>query len=295
MLVGMHLDVESVRTFLAVLDHGGMTAAAERLHLTQSAVSWKIRRLEERIERQLFIRDGRDLRPTRVALDLVPDARQLVQTHDRAVRRLQTEKLVGTVRVGSNEEVSVRRLLALIGEFSQSHPGASVEFVTASTEELVPLVERGEIDVALVQVVEDDLRPDDTVLWSERLVWATARHWRFTEGEVPLITFGEHCFYRTFSEPMLDRAGIEFNVAVSVPSEPGVHAAVEAGLGVAVLGESHLGGDVIEWPRAGDLDPLPTVHQIARTAPGDPAAIATALVAVFDGELGPSTILRPAV
>ncbi len=289
----MQLDVESLRAFLAVLDHGGMTAAAERLYLTQSAVSWKIRRLEERIERPLFLRDGRELRPTRVALDLIPDARQIVQTHDRAVRRLASEKLVGTVRVGSNEEVDGERLLALLGQFSQTHPGASVEFVTAATEQLLPQLERGDLDVALIQVVDGDLRPDDTVLWTEQLVWASSRHWRYEEGVVPLVTFGERCFYRPMSEPMLDRAGIDFQVAVSVPSESAVHAAVEAGLGVAVLGEWHLGGEIIEWPRADEVGVLPRVHQIARTAPGDPAAVAAALVAIFDDELlGPDAELR---
>ena len=277
----MQLDVESLRAFLAVLDHGGMTAAAMRLHLTQSAVSWKIRRLEERIGRPLFVRDGRELHLTRVGRDLVPDARQMVQTHDRAVRRLTAETLVGTVRVGSNDEVGAQRLLAIIGRFNATHPGASVEFVTASTVSLSPRLDRGDLDVAVIEVTDDDLRPDDTVLWTEQLVWACSRDWPYVDGSAPMITFDEECFYRRLSEPLLDRAGVDFHVAVTVPSEAGVRAAVAAGLGVAVLGESHVGDDIVEWPRRREIDPLPAVHQIVRTAPGDPADVAQALVGAF--------------
>ena len=61
-MVALHLDVESLRAYLAVLDTGGMTRAAERLGMTQSAVSWKIKRLEERLGRPLLIRDGHAVR-----------------------------------------------------------------------------------------------------------------------------------------------------------------------------------------------------------------------------------------
>ena len=81
----MHLDVESLRTFAMVLETGGMTRAAEKLDLSQSAVSWKIKRLEERVGRDLLIREGRSLRPSRDGEELLGYARTIIDAHDEAV------------------------------------------------------------------------------------------------------------------------------------------------------------------------------------------------------------------
>ena len=85
----MQLDIESIRTFLAVLDHGGMTRAAEHLELSQSAVSWKIKRLEAKVGRPLLVRDGHTIRPSFEGRNLIDDARLMVELHDRAVSRLR--------------------------------------------------------------------------------------------------------------------------------------------------------------------------------------------------------------
>lgn len=285
----MQLDVESLRTYLAVLDHGGMTRAAEHLNLTQSAVSWKIKRLEERVGTPLLIRDGHTLRPTREGRSIMTDARMLVETHDRAVARLHSSELTGHVRVGSNEEVDPARMAAVLGRFKRVHPGATLEFLVEHTEHLVERVHNGDIDVAVVQVDDAHLEADDEVLWSDQLCWATCCENDFADGVVPLITFGEHCFYRPLSEPLLAAGGIDFNVSFSVSSTSGVRAAIEAGLGVGVLSRRYLGGDVVEWATAQRLEPLPPVYQIARVGPETPSAIVGALLESIVDELrGPA-------
>ncbi|WP_040491162.1 LysR family transcriptional regulator [Ilumatobacter nonamiensis] len=286
MTPALQLDVESLRTLLAALDHGGMTRAAERLNMSQSSVSWKIKRLEERIGRPLLIRDGHTLRPTRDGRALIPDARALVEIHDRAASRLQSSELTGTVKLGSNEEVDAAHMASLLGRFKWAHPNASIEFIIDYTTNLARGVDRGELDVAIMQVAEANLRPTDRVLWSDRLLWVTS-HANATDdaGPVPLITFGEQCFYRSLSEPDLNAANIDHLVAFSASTTRGVRAALAAGLGVAVLGSRHLGDDIIEWPRSSELPELPLVHQIARTVPGEAPAVATALVDAIAGEL----------
>lgn len=288
MAAAPQLDVESLRTLLAVLDHGGMTRAAEQLQMTQSAVSWKIKRLEERVGRPLLIRDGHSLRPTRDGRSLLADARNLVEIHDRAAARLTSSDLTGTVKLGSNEEVDPARMASLLGRFKRSHPQATIEFVIDHTEHLAHKIDRGEIDVAIVQVDEDHLRPTDRVLWSDQLRWVTCcDSARLSDDDaiVPLITFGPHCFYRAISEPDLVAAGIQHSVAFSASSILGVRAAIAAGLGVGVLGSRYLGGDIVAWSRASSLPDLPIVHQVARTVPGEAAQVATALVDAIAEEL----------
>lgn len=281
----MNLDVESLRTFLAVLDYGGMTAAADHLDLSQSAVSWKIKRLEERVGKPLLVRDGRSLRASTDGLALVDDARTIVDIHDRAVTRLRGSELSGTVRLGSNQEIGTDRLTLVLGRFKRTHPATSIAFELGPTEQLVAALDRGELDVVLIQVDDDGLRPTDTVLWSDELVWATCCESTYDDGLVPLITFGHACFYRPLSEPMLRQNKIDYTIAFSGPSATGVHSAVAAGLGVAVIGSRGLGGDIVEWQRGRSLGQLPCVHQIARSIPEGENETADALVAAIEAEL----------
>ena len=289
-MADLHLDVESLRTLLAVLDTGGMTSAAERLGVTQSAVSWKIKRLEERVGRPLLIRDGHEIRPTRDCRALLDDARTIVELHDGAVWRLRSPDLSGTIRLGSNEEIDATEIASILGRFKRSHPNATIEFVIDHTERLASMVDAGALDVVLIQVTDRQLRPDDTVLWSDQLEWVVNRNWTFDEGVVPLVTFGELCFYRKLSEPILDAAGIEHTNAFSGSASRGILAAIEAGLGVGVMSSWYLHEDeIIRWPRGESLPPLPRVHQIARTVPGETAAAAAALVGVIEEQLNEPT------
>ena len=254
--------------------------------MTQSAVSWKIKRLEERVGQPLLIRDGHSLRPSRAGRALLDDARTLVEIHDRAAARLQSSELSGMVKLGSCEEVDAARLASLLGKFRRSHTSASIEFVIDHSEHLMHAIDEGGLDVAIIQVDDAGLRPTDTILWTDQLRWVTSCEIvGNTEDVVPLITFGEHCFYRRLSEPDLVAAGIDFNVAFSASSISGVRAAIAAGLGVGVLGSRYLGGDIVPWHVEQQLPPLPIVHQVARTVPGEAAAVATALVDVIASEL----------
>ncbi len=281
----LQLDVESLRTLLAVLEHGGMTRAAEHLGMSQSAVSWKIKRLEAKIGRPLLIRDGHTVLPSRECRELLPDARAMVTLHDRAVGRLVSSELAGTVHLGSNEEVAASNMAALLGRFSRTHPDVHIEFHVGNSRDLSDGVERGELDVAVIQVSEAELRPADLILWTDQLKWITYRDCPFDEGPVPLITFGARCVYRPLSEPLLREAGIDYHIAFSGPSSIGVHAAVAAGLGVAVLSDRFLSDTVVEWPGAVELAPLPVVHQIARQVPGEASPLMAALMDAIDAEL----------
>ena len=274
----VQLDVESLRTLIAVLDWGSMTRAAQQLGMSQSAVSWKIKRLEQRVGRPLLIRDGHDLRPTRDGSALLDDARSIVEIHDRAVQRLSSPEFTGRIRVGSNEEVGATRLAGILGRLKLLHPAATIEFVVDQSRQLTPQLERGRIDVAVIQVTEEEVRPDDIVLWAEELRWATHRDMPYDEGVVPLITYGANGFYRPVSEPILERHGVRYRYTITAPTSASVRAAVEAGLGVAVLGERFLEGDVVEWGLAADLDPLPRSCQIIRTVDGERSEIAQALI-----------------
>jgi DNA-binding transcriptional LysR family regulator len=275
----MQLDVESLRAFATVLDAGGMTRAAERLDMSQSAVSWKIKRLEERVGRDLLIRDGRTLRPSRDGEELLRYARSLIETHDEAVARLTGSDLTGRIRLGATEEVGAHHLGPVVGRFNRIHPALTIEIRIDTSNSLLADVGEGRLDLVLVQIDAGDRQPDDTVLWLDELGWISSPEWTYLEGPVPVVSFGDDCFYRPRASRALAEAGVPHSFPFSGASTASVIAGVEAGFGVAVMSRRSIGGDVIEWPRAAQLPPLPPVYQVVRLAPGPVAPEVAQLVA----------------
>jgi len=281
----MNLDIESLRVLLTVLDTGGMTRAAARLHMGQSAVSRKVQRLEERVGQPLLIRDGHTLRPTRAGRSLLPDARAMVDLHDQAAARLSSSDLAGEITLSSNGEIDMEQIAGILGAFRRKHPATDVQFSVDHTGALTDWVAAGEIDVAIFQVIEDAMMPTDITLWSEDLVFVTSASEPFADEFVPFLDFGSCCYYNEFSHAILARGGIDFKTVFSAPTSADVRAAVEAGIGVAVMSARYLGGDVVEWKPAGVLEPLPQIKQIIRTVPGERPEAVTALVETIKNEL----------
>lgn len=274
----MRLDIESLRVFATVLDWGSMARAAEQLELSSSAVSWKIKRLEQRVGRPLLIRDGHDLRPTQAGRLILDEAPAMVLAHDRLVRRLTQPEFTGTLNVGSNEEVGAARMAGILGRFRFAYPEATIEFVVNQSRALLPLLARGRVDVAVVQVIEEEVQPDDVVLWTDELRWATHRDLPYDDGMVNLISYGEGGFYRPVGESILEKHGIEYNYTVTAPTSATVRAAVAAGLGVSILSPHWLNDDVVEWELGSTLEALPRSCQVVRTAPGEQPEVMRAIV-----------------
>ncbi|MEM7342336.1 MAG: LysR family transcriptional regulator [Actinomycetota bacterium] len=283
--MALQLDIESLRVLVAVVDRGGMTRAAELLGMSQSAVSWKIKRLEQRVGRDLLVRDGRSFRLSHDGAELITYARNLVDMHDEAVARLSSSDLTGRVRFGTTEEVSEFCMRNVLARFNRTHPMVNIELFVDRASQLDDRLQAGSLDVAVLQVGPEEVRATDTMLWENDLMWVSSHDWTYETGEVPLITFGEHGFYRPRAEAALVDAGVPYRVAFSGPSTSSVLSAVEFGLGVAVIGDRWVTGDLIEWPRAADLDPLPPAATVARTGRRTDSAVTRELIDEIEQEL----------
>ena len=210
----------------------------------------------------------------------------MVELHDEAVAHLTGSELTGRIRLGATEEVSAHHLGPVIGRFNRIHPALTIEIHVDSSANLDRRLRSGRLDVAVVQVEPDDRRATDTALWADRQRWISSPQWTYDEGPVPLVTFGAAGFYYARAQLALEAAGIESSVVFSGPSTASVIAAVEAGIGVAAISSRSVSGDVIGWPRAADLRPLPPVFQVARTQPGERPPEVAQLLADLERVLG---------
>lgn len=263
----MRLDIDSLRAFRAIVESGSFTGAASRLYLTQSAVSWKIKRLEERMGHTLLVRKGKGIELTPMGEELLIHAERILSAHDEAVASLELSELTGTVRLGCNDEPDLAGIAAVIRNFRVRHPQVKVHTRIALSSTVNSWLRAGELDLAIVQVVADELEESDVVLRTDQLAWfADADLVLPEDGAVPLITFGPRCFYRPIAEKRLREAGLDYSISLECESSAGVIAAVDAGLGVTVLNAHHPAAppEIRRWQDVVLPADLPEVCLVAR-------------------------------
>lgn len=227
------MDVDAVRAFLLAADLQSFTRAADVLDTTQSAVSLKLRKLEEQLGRRLLERTPRHVRLSAEGVAFLGRARELVNSHDRAAAAFDTEQR--RLAIGINQQLVGSELPSLLKRMREHDPHLQVEMRIAGTQELMRSQAQGELDAVLV------LRPDDRgkrgrVVFAEPFAWFAAVGWEPRAGQpLQLATQGESCRVRTQAVRALDRAGIEWREVFVGKGAAILGAAAVAGLAVALL------------------------------------------------------------
>ncbi len=231
-----NLDIDQLKTFLAIADTGSFTRAAEEVNKTQSAVSMQMKRLEESIGRNLFVRDGRGSRFSRDGDRFVEQACKLVAMHDEIVATFTKPELTGTVHFGTPDDYADLFLPEVLGRFARSHPQVTVDVECLPSEQLNEKIKRGGIDLALVTFRDNE--GEGEVIRREELVWVTSsRHSPQTLDTLPLATANGTCAWRNIATEALDKVGRKHRVAYTSPNRTAIDAAVLQGLAVAAMAE----------------------------------------------------------
>ena len=166
------LDTDQLRSFLAIVDSGSFTKAAERVHKTQSAVSMHIRRLEDQLGCALFVKQGRGARLTAEGERLIDFARRIVQVEAGAMAALSRKGLRGSVRLGIPDDYAETFLAEVLARFNRRHPLVEVAATCEASQELAAQVSAGALELALV--THHDSLHGFELLREEPLVWAAA-------------------------------------------------------------------------------------------------------------------------
>lgn len=231
-----NLDVDLLKTFLAIADNGSFTRAAEEVHKTQSAISMQMKRLEELLGVPLFAKDGRMSRFTPDGERLVDYARRIVSFNDEVVSVFTKPELTGTIRFGTPDDYAEKFLPEILARFARTHPLITVNVDCLGSSELFSRVKRSEIDLALV-THGCDIVTDEPVR-REQLVWVTSmRHCAHMAEVLPLAVSHSGCEWRGKVLKSLDMQGRKYRVAYSTPNSNAVNAAVMQGLAVGAMPE----------------------------------------------------------
>jgi DNA-binding transcriptional LysR family regulator len=263
---GMELHIDLLKTFLAIIDTGGFTAAGRRVFRTQSAISMQVRRLEETLGQPLFERAGRTFRLAPAGEALVPYARRLVKLHEEALTAMVKPDVTGSVRIGIIDDYALRFLPAILSSFASAYPQVQVTVRCEPTSLLVPALAKGELDLALVN---GDPSEEDQVVRREQVVWVTsANHLTHEEEPLPLAVFHTECIFRKWALEALDSVGRGYRVAYQSPSVAGVVATVSAGLAVAIMLASIVPQEFRILKKEDGFPDLPTARIVLKRAPG---------------------------
>lgn len=228
------LDLDLLRTFVAVAHHRNFTRAAAGVGRTQSAVSLRIRRLEEIVGVTLFERSRTAVTLTPAGETLRGYARHLLRLNDEALARLRDPEAHGLVRIGAPDDYATVLLPPVLAAFSKAHPLIQVEVTCETGRDLLPMLDDGRLDLVMATHPLDAFT--GAVIRREPLHWVAAPDFVHDPAEaLPIVVAPQGCVCRRLALTALDAQERPWRIVTTTRSLALIHSAVTAGLGVSVL------------------------------------------------------------
>ncbi|QMU59268.1 MAG: LysR family transcriptional regulator [Boseongicola sp.] len=253
------LDLDLLKTLVAIADTGSFSAAGAVVFRTPSAISMQVKKIEEILERPVFIRDSRSVRLTADGAFLLEHARRMLALNRDAVARFVQPDVQGVVRMGAPDDLAERFLPVMLRRFADSHPGVTVNVTVDMSDRNVAKYLQGELDLTII-TCDAGFEGDEEAetLYREPLVWAARKGGLAVEQTpLPVSVWEEGCVWRKAGIGGLDAQGRAWRIAFQSGNISGQRAAILADLAIAPLPKSSIGGDIIEAPAKYGLPALP--------------------------------------
>jgi len=243
------MDTRQLATFCAVVERKSFSQAAERLGVTQPAVSLQIRSLEERLGQQLFDRSGRRVEPTEAGLRLYRGAQRLLTLERQVLEDMAGEAegpLHGQLAIGASTGPGGTVVPVLLCEFAEAHPEVTIDLSISDTQTIVDRVARRELELGIVGATPRNRSVAYEPFFRDEVVLVCPPGHRFSGRTVtlddlrdePLIVMQEGAGVRQVIEDELRKAGTrlrDLDVRLELGLQESVKSAVEAGHGVTFI------------------------------------------------------------
>jgi len=271
----MLIDPSLLRSFVLVADLGSVSRAAEVVHLTQSAVSAQIKRLEEQLGCRVLKRTTRSIELTAQGEALLGYARSILTLNEQAVLRLSTvRRKRSVIRLGCSEGLQADWLFAALLDFQRLYPEVEVEVTGGISTALSERLREGALDILVAaQCGSSGL---GELLWSEPLIWAFPEHCYLNPVDpIPIAVLCEPCPYRDAALLALASHRRRWRVVLTAQSSGALLHAVTAGFAVTPLTPSIMPAGLKAIPVGEILPELPRADftmQVREGAPGKTVA-----------------------
>ena len=264
--------IDLLKTFLTVVEAGGVTRAAAALNVTQAAVSQQIRRLEDHLEQRLFEREGRRLVLAPAGERLMGQAQRLVSMGDELLASMRAPEFEGEVRLGVPYDIIASFVPPVLRRFARAQPRVRVSLVCEDSKVVRDKLKSGGVDLAIT--TETECGRHGETLRTDRLVWVGVPGGdAHTRDPLPVSLGAPTCVFRPVAVEALGRARRDWRAVCEVSRMEPVYAALEAGLAVAPLLRSSVPERFEILGRAARLPVLPEFRINLYAPPGlSPAA-----------------------
>lgn len=242
----MDVSLSSLRSFLAVAKHRGISRALGELHLTQPAVSRQIQSLEEYLDAQLFLRKGRFLKLTEAGYILEHYASRVFQLLTEAQEEIDGLKglIRGHLRISAATTVGIYMIPDILGAFKSEHPGIEISLTISNKEEVLRQVKAGTVDLGFAgpPVPFPDFA-SHAFMEDSMVLIVSPQHPFATRDSVTARELAEDVFIhrevgsgtREIIEGQLRRAGVSLTQTMELASTEGIKKAVSANLGISIV------------------------------------------------------------
>jgi DNA-binding transcriptional LysR family regulator len=292
----MLMDTRQLAAFCAVVERKSFSQAAERLGVTQPAVSLQIRSLEQRLGRQLLDRSGRRVEPTEAGLRLYASAQRLLQLEEQLLEELASDDegtITGTLELGASTGPGGSIVPVLVCEFQELHPDVNVRLSVSDTQTVVDQVADRQLELGIVGAGRRHRGVTFEPFFRDEVVLAVPASHRFAGKTVsleqlreePLIVMQEGAGVRQVIEDELRKAGTrlrDLDVRLELGLQESVRSAVLAGHGITFISRLAIDGDLaagtLATARVRGLDPVREIF-LARSSGRTETRAARAFVA----------------
>ena len=282
----MHLEIDVLKTFIAVAETGSVKFAAERVSRSPAAVSMQMKKLEQLIGMPVFHRAEGAMRLSDTGDKLMPHAYRIVEANHTALSAMLCPDIDGMVRVGLCLENIETQMPEILAGFSRAHPGITVTTNAGDSQDLAAMLIADELDIAILTIGGNvAYLEQDRLLYEQPLAWATHKNsQRLDERPLRVAVAPICCPWRDAALDALKRAGIEYKVAYLSKVSESQLAAVRADFAVAALPASRISNSTHPICANDDLPTLPYTKMVLRLSDNSGAntkALAAQILSIY--------------
>lgn len=228
------LEIDLLRSFVAVAAHRNFTKAGTVVGRTQSAVSLQIKRLEEIIGKCLFDRSRNSVAITQTGETLLVFANRILNANDAALSHINRPSAEGLIRIGAPDDYATILLPPILALFSKENPLVQFEVTCDNASDLLPMLDSGELDLVIATHPQDAVA--GTIARREPLHWvASADYVDDPDEKLSLVLFPNGCVCRDIALSTLNKTDRDWRVAYSTRSLALIEQAILAGSCVSVM------------------------------------------------------------
>jgi DNA-binding transcriptional LysR family regulator len=253
------MDIDLLRTFVAICDTKSFTSAARNVGRTQSAVSLQMRRLEESLGRPLLLRGASGVTLTEHGVLLLDPAREILRKVDEARALFDRGSVEGVVVLGLPDDYAPRILSRVLRSFTELYPAATIDLVIAESRQLVKHLVEGSVDLAFITEGEGPIK-GGPIAFVDRMVWVAPANGDLPMRDpVPIAVWDESDGYARRMLPALKAMGRDYRIVIIARSMTGLRGAVTAGLAMTAMMSSSV-TDAMR--QLGDEDGFPPLAEL---------------------------------